>query len=155
MNIRSLLFLSTLFCVFCTLPLMAAEEEGGPIQALGGQDPVAQIEACRQLGEDQNKDAIAPLIQLMENTGDNIVASAAAAALGAIGEKGDTTAAILRVAGKSNSAGLQYASVAALANLGDEEKEEDVLNLLTRIEENSGDDLLKDLASKVKTMLSK
>ena len=137
-----------------SLPLMAAEEEG-LIQSLSSQNPLAQIEACRQLGEDQNKDAIAPLIQLMENTGDDQVAAAAAAALGAIGEKGEATTAILRVASKTDSAGLQYASVAALANLKDEEQKEDVMNLLARIEENSGDELLKDLASKVKTLLSK
>ncbi|MCB1318464.1 MAG: HEAT repeat domain-containing protein, partial [Leptospiraceae bacterium] len=93
-------------------------------------------------------------IQLLQNSGDKNVAATAAAALGAIGKAGPATQALLQAANESNDSRVQYAAILALANLNDGDNKDAILSALDHVQNNSGDDMVKDVAVKLKPIIS-
>ena len=107
----------------------------------------------RMLGRGEVSAAVGPLINLMQGSGDERVQAHAAAALGAIGEAGPSTDAILRLLDSSDSASVQYAGIAALANLDDSDRKSQILAAIENVEQNTTDRLVQDLATRLKPIV--
>ncbi len=145
--------LSLVFFLAST-PLLGAEAAvQTSIQELESSDPAVQMQACRALGAAKSKEAVAPLVSLLDETTDYRVAATAAAALGAIGEKGVATTALLRAATENESNSVKYAAFLSLAAIGDEHHQQNVLDAATAAED-SGDPLLSDLVAKLRPLLA-
>ena len=146
--------LSLVFFLAST-PLLAAEAAAvqTSIQQLESSDPAVQMQACRALGAAKSKEAVSPLVSLLDETTDYRVAATAAAALGAIGEKGVATTALLRAATENESNSVKYAAFLSLAAIGDEHHQQNVLDAATAAED-SGDPLLSDLVAKLRPLLA-
>ncbi len=137
-----------------TAPLFAEKSADEYIADLSSADPIVQIEACRKLGDTGEKKAVSGLIQLLQAAGDERVAAHAAAALGAIGQKGESAQALLRSA-ESPQPAVRYASVLALAAIGDDEQKEAAAALAGRLAESDQDELVRDIAARLQPIISK
>ena len=135
-------------------PLYAADRAPEEyLQDLNSDDPLVQMEACRMLGRGEVSAAVGPLINLMQSSGDERVQAHAAAALGAIGEAGPSTEAILRLLDSSDSASVQYAGIAALANLDDSDRKSQILAAIEKVEQDTSGRLVQDLAMRLKPIV--
>ncbi|MEQ9365703.1 MAG: HEAT repeat domain-containing protein [Leptospirales bacterium] len=135
-------------------PVQAAPSVEQAIQDLQSSDPAVQMQACRVLGAARAKPAVTPLVELLDQTTDSRVAATAAAALGAIGEKGVATTALLRAANESESTAVKYAALLSLAAIADEHHQQNTLEAATAAADSS-DPLLSDLAAKLRPLLQK
>lgn len=117
---------------------------------LNAKDSYLQIEACRYLGEKKESSAVESLVFLLEDSNvDPHVKVASAAALGSIGKQEGVSDALLQSARESkNPSIVRYASFLALVSLKDEEKEEDIKELVVEMNDSS-DPYLRDLAKKI------
>ena len=119
------------------------------VSDLNSDDSYLQIEACRHLGKKKEVSAVEPLIFLLEDENvDSHVKVASASALGSIGKQEGVSDALLRSSRESKDPSVRYASFWALASLKDEEKEEDMKELVAEMK-NSSDPYLRDLAQKI------
>jgi len=125
------------------------------IADLNSGDMALQIDACRKLGARKEEKAVPALVQLLDSNPSPEVAWNAAAALGTIGQTGPATAALQRSATNSSSPTVKYASLAGLANIRDKERKTESVQVAGQIRDNTSDDLLKDLATRVADILSK
>lgn len=116
---------------------------------LGSGNPDLQIAAARALGENKEARAIDPLIGLLIYSDDYEVAYEAALALGKIGKTGETTDALLTSLRQVDNDVVRYASVAALLNIKDKDKNDEIIAALTEVTNTTDDELLRDLAEKV------
>jgi HEAT repeat protein len=144
--------LAALAALIITVPLYAEKSVDEYIADLQSSDAAVQIQACRSLGAAKAEGATGALAQLLLNSSDDRVAAHAAAALGAIGKKGEASAALVQAAGSSNRPAVQYASLLALANIDDDDREEDLERLLDAVSQSDADALNRDLAEKLKAV---
>lgn len=117
----------------------------------GSED--AKVEACQALGKAKAKAAVPDLIAALDSDSTQVQA-AAAAALGAIGEKGEATVAVLKTAQETDNSVVRYSALAALLQLVEDDKKEDIQQIMNAQTE-SEDDLLSDLAVKLAAKLEK
>ncbi|MBX7058247.1 MAG: HEAT repeat domain-containing protein [Leptospirales bacterium] len=150
--LRPVLVLSC--AILLSSPLFAEKSADDYISDLSAADPMTQMEACRQLGARGEKKAVPTLIQLLQSAGDARVAAHAAAALGAIGEKGPSAQALLS-SSSSPQAAVRYASILALAAIGDRDQREAAVSMATQLAEGDQDELVRDIATRLKPTLEK
>lgn len=143
--------LTATIVLFLSAPLFAASSDDLAIQQLSSSDPAVQIQACRTLGASKSTAAVNPLIKLLDSQNTHVQASAAAA-LGAIGEKGDATRAVLRTAQTTDNAVVRYAALAALMALAEDGNKQDIQTVMAG-QTASEDELLADLAQKLSAKL--
>jgi HEAT repeat protein len=134
-------------------PLFAAKTTDEYVAALKSGTETEQVDAAKALGMAKAKAAVPDLIAALgaEST---MVQAAAAAALGAIAEKGESTAAVLKLAQETDNGVVRYAALAALLELVEDDKKADIQELMAA-QEDSDDDLLSDLAVKLNEKLQK
>ena len=133
---------------------LSAQEQGGssnPLADLQSTDPYTQVTGCRKVAEAKNGQAINPLIQLLETSSNREVQWNAALALGMIGQAGPATDALLKSAKGSGYKSVRYASLLGLANLQDPNKKSEFMDVVKWTQENSNDDLAKDLVEKIRS----
>lgn len=152
-SLTTALLFTPLFLTMTAMPLHAASSPEQAIQDLQSSDPAVQMQACRVLGAARLKTAVNPLVNLMESTTDQYVAASAAAALGAIGEKGVATTALLKATKNNDFITLQYAALLALVVIKDEHHQPDTLNAAKAAAE-SEDPFLSDLGKRVQPLLA-
>lgn len=123
------------------------------ISDLKGGSEEAQVEACKGLGRAKAKQAVPDLITALGSKS-TLIQSSAAAALGAIGEKGDSTTAVLKLATDTKDPVVRYSALASLMSLVEDEKKAEIKDAMNAQAENP-DDLLSDLATKLAAKLEK
>lgn len=147
-------FLLTLF--ISTLPAFAAEsgESGSCIENLQSENPQVQIEAAECLGENGGEEAVEPLLEVLKDTENNEVAIASAKALANIKDVPATVTGLISALDSVKDPTAKYGIVAALAALANDDNVADIQAALDRVELQSNDELLKDLAVRVRTLIS-
>ncbi len=152
---RPCIALCTAIFLFSGLPLFAQKTTDQYIADLQSEESAVQIESCRKLGEKKEEKAVGELVKLAQSSKDRGVVFQAVTALGQIGKAGVSTDALLDIGRKSAMSEVQYAALLGLVNLRDEKKAGDISSLCQWIQENSTDDVLKDLAVKVAQIIKK
>lgn len=151
-KISAILFL----IAFAAAPAWAAEggETNSCIDDLRSDNPEVQISGAECLGENKDKEGINPLLDVLRTTSDTEVAVSCAKALAAINDSPATVGGLLAALDSVENATTKYGIVAALAVLTTDENKADVQAALDRVEVQTDDELLKDLAVRVRTLIS-
>ena len=144
--LRLVLSLTTALCL--ATPLLAEKSADQYIQDLNSSDPAVQMQACRALGAAKATAATGALTDLLQNSTDEHVAATAAAALGAIGEKGAPALALATAAGEHESTVVRYAALVGLLQIGDDAQKAAARTAAEQASQSS-DALLKDLAMRI------
>jgi len=135
------------------------EQKSSPCSdALRSDSAADQIQGAHCAVEHKDKAAIADLIHVLKTQENSDVVTEVVYALAALGaENGDTTGALIEKANDKNvKAADRYIIVAALAALRTDEDKDQISEVLTNIgSDDSADDLLKDLATKLTILLAK
>lgn len=130
-----------------------ATQPASPCAAdLQSDSPDSQKVGARCAAEKKDEKAVPGLINLVKHTDRSDVLAEALYSLAAIGEKSASTDALIEKSADPNLRPAErYIVVAAIVALRNDSKKEQILNLLSEVEKSDkSDDLLKDLATRLK-----
>lgn len=122
---------------------------------LRSDSPESQKAGARCAAEKKDEKAIPDLLNLVKRSERSEVLAESLYALSAIGETGVSTDALIeKSADPALTPAERYIVVAALVALRNDGKKEQILNLLGQVEQSDkSDDLLKDLATRLKKVV--
>lgn len=122
---------------------------------LRSDSPETQKAGARCAAEKKDEKAVPDLIQLVKRSERSEVLAEALYALAAIGENRASTDALIEKSGDpALTPAERYIVVAALVALRNDTKKEQILNLLGQVEQSDkSDDILKDLATRLKKVV--
>ena len=108
----------TVLLIILLTPAVYAKEGFSYADLQPSQGVERNIKACKHYGQEvQDKQAVAPLINLLRNTTDPKVAAESAVALGYIKENGDATTALKDKIESTKDSNVVYASLIAILNI--------------------------------------
>ena len=125
------------------------------IADLSSNDDAVVITAAQQLGAAKAKEAIDPLVQVIQTRENPKVRISAASSLGRMGEKGTPTTALSSVVQSDEDNSVVYASLLAILNLADFDNPA-AIEALEYCEKNKADDeFIADVVSRIRSAMKK